>query len=181
MRYKKFGGTIAVSAIMAFASLSGASAEKSLSRDELLKDLRSGGHLIFIRHASTKKDCADQDSAEMGDCSTQRTLSEDGRREARTIGSAFDLNEIPVAQGISSKHCRAWQTVDPAFSRCMKSPALNFEPVEEYSEAEMKVMRDRVTPYLSMVPPEGFNVALVGHDDPFDAATGIYPEPMGVT
>lgn len=33
---------------------------------------------------------------------------------------------------------------------------------------------------LSEVPAEGTNTVLVGHDDPFDAATGIYPEPMGV-
>jgi hypothetical protein len=27
----------------------------------------------------------------------------------------------------------------------------------------------------------GKNTVLVGHDDSFEAATGIYPEPMGVT
>ena len=42
-------------------------------------------------------------------------------------------------------------------------------------------MRDRLTPHLSAVPAEGENTVLVGQDDPFDASTGIYPEPMGVT
>ena len=41
-------------------------------------------------------------------------------------------------------------------------------------------MRDRMTPYLATVPEDGANTVLVGHDDPFEAATGIYPEPMGV-
>ena len=42
-------------------------------------------------------------------------------------------------------------------------------------------MRNRMMPHLSAVPGDGTNTVLVGHDDPFDAATGICPEPMGVT
>jgi len=34
--------------------------------------------------------------------------------------------------------------------------------------------------HLTQTPPAGKNVVLVGHDDPFEAATGIYPESMGV-
>jgi hypothetical protein len=37
---------------------------------------------------------------------------------------------------------------------------------------------------LGVMLPElasGENRILVGHDDPFEAATGVYPEPMGVT
>jgi hypothetical protein len=30
------------------------------------------------------------------------------------------------------------------------------------------------------MPPAATNTVIVGHDDPFEAATGIYPEPMGV-
>lgn len=41
-------------------------------------------------------------------------------------------------------------------------------------------MRGRMTPYLVARPDEGLNTVLIGHDDPFEAATGIYPEPMGV-
>jgi hypothetical protein len=37
-----------------------------------------------------------------------------------------------------------------------------------------------MTPHLAAMPKEGLNTVLVGHDDPFEAATGIYPEPMGV-
>lgn len=45
----------------------------------------------------------------------------------------------------------------------------------------VEAMRDRVVPHLAAAPEAGVNTILVGHDDPFDAATGIYPEPMGVT
>ena len=41
-------------------------------------------------------------------------------------------------------------------------------------------MRDRMTPHLSRGPKEGVNTLILGHDRPFEAATAIYPEPMGI-
>lgn len=155
-------------------------AENQLSTTELVEALRSGGHVVFIRHAQTEKDYADQINAVIGNCSTQRTLSEAGWQEARGIGAAFERLDIPVGEVISSQYCRAWQTAGLAFGRYKKTADLNFEPAEEYSEAQVKAMRDRMLPHLTRVPSEGTNTVLVGHDDPFEAATGIYPEPMGV-
>ena len=37
-----------------------------------------------------------------------------------------------------------------------------------------------LTPFLSEKPPKGKNTIIVGHDDLFEAATGIYPEPQGI-
>ena len=149
--------------------------------DELADALRDSGHVIFIRHAHTERDYADQVSAAMGDCSSQRTLSEAGWSEAREIGDAFDRLGIPVGNVISSQYCRGWQTADLAFGRYVKTPDLNFEPAAEYTDEQFAAMRDRVVPCLIQVPAGGVNTVLVGHDDPFEAATGIYPEPMGVT
>jgi broad specificity phosphatase PhoE len=151
-----------------------------LSGAELLATLQAGGNVIFIRHAATGKDFADQVSAVMGDCSTQRTLSEAGWRQARAIGKAFAELQIPVGEVYSSEYCRAWQTADLAFGRHRKTPDLNFEPAEDYSEEQIAAMRARMTPHLAAKPRDGLNTVLVGHDDPFEAATGIYPEPMGV-
>lgn len=155
-------------------------ATNKLSGNDLIKELQSGGYVIYIRHAQTEKDYADQVSAEMGNCSTQRTLSEAGWEEARAIGAAFMVHQIPVGKVISSEYCRAWQTADLAFGRFLKSPALNFEPAEQYSDAQVSAMRERTLPYLSTLPDQGLNTVVVGHDDPFEAATGTYPEPMGV-
>ena len=154
--------------------------QDKLSRGDLISALNRGGHVIYIRHAATEKDYADQVSAVMGDCSTQRMLSETGWQEARQIGAAFVAHNIPVASVYSSEYCRSWQTADLAFGRYVKRRELNFEPAEEYSEAQTKTMRDRLRPLLAQPPSPGFNTVLVGHDDPFEASTGIYPEPMGV-
>jgi phosphohistidine phosphatase SixA len=151
-----------------------------LSGAELRQALQAGGYVIYFRHAQTEQDYADQVSAVMGDCSTQRMLSEYGWQQARTIGTAFEAMAIPVGDVYSSEYCRAWQTADLAFGRHAKDPALNFEPAEAFTEAQVATMRENVMPFLTTPPAAGTNTVIVGHDDVFDAATGIYPEPQGV-
>lgn len=162
------------------AGASAAAFEDKLSGAELLDALKSGGLVVFIRHAETEQDYADQVSAVMGDCSTQRPLSEAGWRQARAIGKAFEALRIPVSAVYSSEYCRAWQTADLAFGRYRKTQDLNFAPAEDYSDEQIAAMRERMAARLAAVPKDGGNTVLVGHDDPFEAATGIYPEPMGV-
>lgn len=151
-----------------------------LSGAALVEALRQGGHVLYIRHASTETDYADQVAAVMGDCSTQRTLSKAGWQESRVIGAAIEVLAIPVGAVYSSQYCRAWQTAELAFGRHVELAELNFEPAEAYTEAQVTAMRDRVKPLLRHEPEAGYNIVYVAHDDPFEAATGIYPEPQGV-
>ena len=146
----------------------------------LLQALRQGGLIVFIRHTATERDGADQVSAVMGDCSTQRMLSEKGWQDAKAIGAAFSRLRIPVGDVVTSEYCRAWQTAEIAFGRHVTNAAMNFEPAEDYSTRQTRAMRFRMRPLLAALPAAGTNTVLVGHDDPFEAATGIYPEPMGV-
>jgi phosphohistidine phosphatase SixA len=154
--------------------------QDKISGAELLSALQQGGHIIYFRHAQTEKDYADQVSADVNDCSTQRGLSEEGWQQARAIGEGFTANSIPVGQVISSQYCRAWQTADLAFSQYEKNPALNFLPFEDYTEEQVAQMKDNVMPLLTAVPDSGTNTVIVGHDDIFESATGIYPDPQGM-
>jgi phosphohistidine phosphatase SixA len=156
-----------------------AAAAPSVSAD-LLAVLQQGGNIVYIRHASTEKDYADQVKAVPGDCSTQRMLSEKGWNEAVLIGAAFDVLSIPVGAVYSSEYCRSWQTAELAFGHTVKLAELNFEPAAEYTADQLAAMRGRLAPLLSAMPSRATNTVIVGHDDPFEAATGIYPEPMGV-
>lgn len=158
----------------------GPDANPPFDKSALLAGLKTGGYVIYVRHAQTEKDYADQVAATLGDCSTQRTLSEKGWAQAREIGAAIAKLGIPVGRVISSEYCRAWQTADLAFGHYEKNNALNFEPAESYTDSQLQAMKTRVTPLLTAIPDPGTNVVLVGHDDPFEAATGIYPEPQGV-
>jgi phosphohistidine phosphatase SixA len=154
--------------------------QDQLSGAELLSALQQGGHIIYFRHAQTEKDYADQVTANVDDCSTQRMLSEVGWQQAKAIGEGFETNTIPVGQVISSQFCRAWQTADLAFGKYEKNPALNFPKAESYTEEQVAQMKANVMPLLTAVPESGTNTVIVGHDDIFESATGIYPDPQGM-
>lgn len=153
-----------------------------LSNAKLLSALRSGGYVVFIRHGQTEKDNADQAQKTMrvNDCSTQRTLSEKGWNQSKTIGMAFKKGRIPVGKVISSQYCRAWQTADLAFGNFKRDARLNFAPAEEYTDAQVASMKAGIMPHLTTKPAAGTNTVVVGHDDVFESATGIYPAPQGI-
>lgn len=153
---------------------------KSLPFKQLIEEMQKGGLIIYIRHASTEKDYADQVSADVNDGSTQRVLSEKGWHEAVHIGRAFKFYAIPVGKVWSSEYFRAWQTAWLAFEEYDKNEVFNFLPFEDYTEKQMADMRKKVSPFLGKIPQNAKNTVIVAHDDPFEAATGIYPEPMGV-
>lgn len=153
---------------------------EQLDSKELIQQLQKGGYVIYFRHAQTEKDYADQVTADPNNGSTQRVLSEAGWKQAKGIGRAFRKLNIPVGDVISSQYFRAWQTADLAFGKYKKTAILNFEPAENYTDEQMTAMHDRVMPLVTTVPENGMNTILVGHDDPFEAVSGIYPEPQGV-
>jgi phosphohistidine phosphatase SixA len=153
-----------------------------LAGPELLAALQKGGHVIYFRHAQTEKDYADQADPKMklDDCETQRKLSDVGVQQSKDIGAAFTAKAIPVGDVISSEYCRAWKTAELAFGRFQKNPNLNFLPYEDYTDAQVQEMKDKVMPLLTATPAAGKNTVIVGHDDIFESATGIYPDPQGM-
>lgn len=153
-----------------------------LSGSALLSALQKGGHIIYFRHAQTEKDYADQADPKMklSNCETQRKLNAIGIQQSKDIGAAFTAKKIPVGEVITSEYCRAWKTADLAFGRHQKNPKLNFLPFEDYTDAQVQEMKANVMPFLTAVPKAGKNMVIVGHDDIFEAGTGIYPAPQGM-
>ncbi|MGF1658153.1 MAG: histidine phosphatase family protein [Rubrimonas sp.] len=168
--------TLAGLALIAAASVA---ASQVMRPADLAAAAKSGGLVINVRHASTERDYADQIGAVMGDCGTQRTLSEAGWAEARAIGAAFARLDLPVGDVVSSECCRARQTPDLAFGRYRETAALSFEKSEDFTEKPIARMRAAVSPLLEQTPDDAANIVIVGHDDPFEAATSKYPKPMG--
>jgi phosphohistidine phosphatase SixA len=155
-------------------------AEATVPPKDLVAQLRQGGLVLYIRHAQTEADYADQLTADPNLCGSQRVLSEEGWQQARNLGAAIQALGVPVGDVVASQYCRAWQTADLAFGRYRKDPALNFEKAEDYTAEQIAAMHDRVLPLMTAPIAEGTNLVIVGHDDPFEAVTGIYPEPQGV-
>ena len=173
------------SALLIALSVQGASAQTNvLDRPSAwLASLQQGGYVLYLRHTETKRDWADQASPtlDLSDCATQRQLSERGVSQAVQIGHAIEAMRIPIKTILSSDYCRAKDTAHHAFGQYTTDSRLNFLACEECSDLQSATYALRVRPLLSTIPPAGTNTVLVGHDDPFEAATGIYPEPMGVT
>ena len=172
---------IFLSTLLSFVAKANPKDSKGLiSREALIKKMQTGGLILYFRHASTEKDYADQVKADVNDGSTQRVLSEKGWHEAVHIGNAIRFYNIPVGKVISSEYFRAWQTAWLAFGRYEKNEDLNFLPFAEFTKEQMEKMKKRVVPFLSTKPERGKNTVIVAHDDPFEAATGIYPDPQGI-
>ena len=87
---------------------------KADSNKNLIKQLEDGGKLIFIRHAYAPGN-GDPNNFNLNDCSTQRNLSKDGRKQAQLIGDFFKENKIQIDKVLSSEWCRCKDTADIAF------------------------------------------------------------------
>ncbi|TIM16559.1 MAG: histidine phosphatase family protein, partial [Mesorhizobium sp.] len=67
--------------------------------------LRSGKAIALLRHAAAPGS-GDSPGFRLGDCSTQRNLSAEGRAQSRAIGDLFRANGISSAAVYSSQWCR---------------------------------------------------------------------------
>ena len=90
----------------------------------LMNQLEDGGKLIFIRHAYAPGS-GDPNNFNLNDCSTQRNLNEDGRKQAQYIGEFFIKNKIKIEKVISSEWCRCKETSKIAFKNFSTNNFLN--------------------------------------------------------
>ena len=77
--------------------------------------LRDGGVVALIRHTSAPDTGQVFDQVRLDDCSTQRLLSEQGRREAEALGRQYRRANVPVGRVLSSRWCRCLDTARLAF------------------------------------------------------------------
>src|SRR5437870_1378654 len=142
------------------------------SPGDLLPELRKGGYVLFIRHPHTNPDQADTDPLNLDNVKAQRQLSDEGRKQAKTLGEAFRALKIPVGKVISSKFNRAQEaaklldvgevtaTVDVTEGGLVVSPREN--------ERRAKALRE----LLSTAPAEGKNLVIVSHKPNLQDAAG---------
>lgn len=146
-----------LAAIAAVLLSGGALAEDA---EALWKRLQEGGYVLLIRHAATEPGFGDPAQFRIGDCSTQRNLSEAGREEARRLGEAFRSRRIPIAEVRSSLWCRCRDTARIAFGDHQPWPALNSLHHEPAAEERQ---RRELLAGLAGGAPRG-NLVLVTHN-----------------
>ena len=109
--------------------------------DNLKKQLKNGGNLIFIRHAYAPGG-GDPDNFKISNCSTQRNLNEDGKKQSRKIGQFFIKNNISIDKVLSSEWCRCKDTAKIAFDRFETKNFLNSFFSSKFANNKNQQIRD---------------------------------------
>ena len=106
----------------------------------LINQLEDGGKLIFIRHAYAPGN-GDPAGFNLNDCSTQRNLSDDGRKQAQRIGEFFTKNKIEIYKVLSSEWCRCKETAKIAFKNYSTNSFLNSFYSSKFSKNKDKQVK----------------------------------------
>jgi phosphohistidine phosphatase SixA len=134
--------------------------------------LRSGGHVALLRHAEAPG-VGDPPGFRLDDCATQRTLSTEGRAQARRIGDVFRSMGAPVEAVYSSQWCRCLETAELlGLAPVMPLPVLNSFFMEDPARRERQTAELRA--WLNDRRPHG-SLVLVTHQVNITALTGIAP------
>lgn len=129
--------------------------------------LKGGGQVVLIRHA-TAPGVGDPSGFRLGDCATQRNLSEAGRAEARGIGAAFRERGVPIGRVLSSRWCRCLETARLAFGRVEPWPPLD----SFFDDRSREPGQSAAVRRLAGERPEGGNLILVTHQVNITALVG---------
>jgi hypothetical protein len=140
--------------------------------------LRKGGYVILLRHTETDGARPSDVEFDIDDCSTQRNLSEKGRRQAVQIGRAFDELGIAVSNVFSSPYCRCIDTGTLAFGSVVKSEILSVG--DRLSGTEKADRGAQVRSMLGTKPPPGENTVLITHTGNLLYTFGLNPRPEGI-
>jgi hypothetical protein len=137
----------------------------------LWRALASGGHVALLRHALAPG-TGDPAAFVLGDCSTQRNLSREGRDQAARIGARFAANGIERARVVSSQWCRCLETARGLGLGPVEAlPALNsFFGRFERRERQTRELRDWLAGQVLDRP-----LVLVTHQVNISALTGVHP------
>lgn len=128
--------------------------------------------IVLFRHADAPG-TGDPQQFRLGDCSTQRNLSERGRGQARDLGARFRARNVAVGQVLSSQWCRTRDTAELAFpGRVQEAPAFN----SFFNEDADQSARQTAAARAALAAWRGPGVlVVVTHQVNITALTGVYP------
>lgn len=100
---------LALTALLLGIVSSPAAAISRPSESALWAGVRSGAYIAVMRHALAPG-TGDPANFKLGDCTTQRNLSAEGRRQSVQIGARLKANGISAAAVYTSQWCRCRET-----------------------------------------------------------------------
>jgi hypothetical protein len=132
---------------------------------ELVSELRQGGYVLYLRHASTDFGQNDSRMTSFEDCASQRNLTDRGRDEARALGEHVRRLKIPIGEVLASPFCRTMETARLAFGKARATGDVRGGPVEASRYEALRKL-------LSSPVPRGTNRVISSHGNPFYALAG---------
>lgn len=152
-------------------------ATKASTRPTTLTDaqlwdlLQSGGQVVLMRHAKTPPGSGEPPNFKLGDCTTQRNLSKEGRAQAEAIGQMFTQRGVRFGEVRSSQYCRCLDTAGLVAHHGDEEPALNNIP-DDAPDRDARLDRVRT---LAATKPRSGNTLLVTHQPIITALTKLTP------
>ena len=113
----------------------------AISNDNLENLLSDGGKLIFIRHAYAPGS-GDPDNFDLSSCASQRNLSQEGIKQAKTINSFFLKSNMSNNLVLSSEWCRCKQTAKYAFKNYKTKSFLNSFFSKKFAHNKAKQIKE---------------------------------------
>lgn len=138
---------------------------------DLTRLWRREGGVLLIRHAATEAGLGDPPGFVLGQCSTQRNLSEAGRKASRGLAAWMQAHGFKPDAVRSSQWCRCQDTARLAFGQYEDWPALNSTFAGQGdASAQLRALRERL---LAM--PAGRTEVWVTHQVIMTGLTSAYP------
>jgi len=164
-----------VALLIAAVVISSLLPNQAVAKDLVIWDKLQGtnprGYVLLMRHALAPG-VGDPENFKLGDCSTQRNLSDQGRQDAREIGEWLKRRDIPILRVESSRWCRARETaelLDIGKVRANKNLDSLFEDADPIGDPQTANIRKRIVDHRQS---RGLLV-MVGHFVNVSALTGV--------
>ena len=134
---------------------------------DLVRQLREGGHVLYMRHASTDFSQNDAKMTSYEDCASQRNLLDKGRDEARAVARHVHRLRIPVGAVLASPFCRTMETARLAFGTARATHDVRGGPARSDDPARYAPLRNILSEKV-----KDRNLVVVSHGNPFYAVAG---------
>jgi len=156
--------------------ITGNIAQTISSNRSLIDLLRKGGYILYAKHGEATVG-NDQANLSFEDCSTQRNLSQIGKRQALTYGETLRRLGIPVQYPVvASPLCRARETAELAFGEGnVQADPFWFETYKlsgNLSLAEQERVLNTLQSVLEIEPSPGSNKVIIAHSFPKGVGLG---------
>ena len=158
-------------ALMGMSVCVRAQPERKAAAAELLRLWRQSGGALLIRHAATESGLGDPAGFTLGQCRTQRNLSDAGKQASQVFGAWLQAQNFKPDAVLSSQWCRCQDTARLAFGQFEDWPALNSTFAGQGDPAaQQKALLARLR-----VLPQGRTEVWVTHQVNMTGLTGAYP------